>query len=144
MKDCKIPLWAKNPLFAIECGHNVCRECIYEVFYSIKEEERDKFVSLECHECKVMNEFNFLILDKNHLLQTDFHRILKAPKEQIQSDPFICEEHEDQQILKHCLLHDEYCCVDCLYDHHDHLKDHVVKVNWTAVKSRIQEAHDLF
>ena len=95
MKGCKKPLWAKNPLFAIECGHNICRECIYEVFYSIKEEDRGKFMSIECHECEELNEFDFLNLDKNHHLQIHFHRILKAPSEKIQADPFVCEEHED-------------------------------------------------
>ena len=75
MKDCKKPLWAKNPLFAIEYGHYICRECIYEVFVSIKDEGNKKLMRIECQECKAINYVDFLTLEKNFHLQSEFHKI---------------------------------------------------------------------
>ena len=48
MDNCTNPLWVKNPLFAVLCGHHICKECVLEI--QKMQEEKGNYVT---HTCRV-------------------------------------------------------------------------------------------
>lgn len=64
MDSCKNRLWAKNPLFAVACGHHVCRECILEI--QSKQYEKRNSVPYKCGKCNEEDEFDFKSHDENY------------------------------------------------------------------------------
>ena len=51
VENCKNPLWKNNPLFALLCGHKICRECCLDI--TKNQVERIGLISIDCSECKV-------------------------------------------------------------------------------------------
>ena len=108
IENCKNPLWAKNPLFAILCGHHICRKCALNI--TQLQQERNGLITHICQKCKTPNELNFKIQDANHHLQADFHLIKKEPKAVLEGKLFTCEDHEEEELKNFCLQDGEFSC----------------------------------
>ena len=65
--------------------------------------------------------------------------IKKEPKPILEGKIFTCERHEGTQLTRHCLMDDEYFCLECLEDHYDHdPKKNISKHSEATIKQKIQ------
>ena len=133
IENCKNPLWKKNPIFALLCGHPVCRDCLLDI--AQKQEEKNGWITHICQNCKKSNCFNFKIQDANHHLQAEYHHIQKEPKPILKGKLFTCEDHISAELTRHCQFDGDFFCLDCFEYHFEHdPKKNVTKHTEDSIK----------
>ena len=82
-KDCKDPIWIKNPLLYLQCEHPKCRNCLVKVF------KGQEWTEVCCDKCG-KDEAQV----KNLLKSVDscifLSQITEVPKEKIKEASFVC------------------------------------------------------
>ena len=75
------------------------------------------------------------MLDANHQLQADYHKITNEPKPAVEGKLFTCKTHDGAELKNFCMQDGEFFCQECIDDHYDHdLKKNRVKHTEESIK----------